>query len=83
MIKSLLKTRKKRFKLYGIVTLILSVFLGGSYAATVAQLNRGNIGGFDEITYFISNIIPNLNPITFIKELFSEAVARSAFLHSL
>lgn len=80
MIKNLLKNRKKRFSFYGILTLIIAVFFGGSYAATISQMSSNGIKGFDVINYFASNIFINLNPITFIGELFSSAVARSAFL---
>ncbi len=80
MIKNILKNRKKRFSFYGILTLIIAVFFGGSYAATISQMNSNGIKGFDVINYFASNIFINLNPITFIGELFSSAVARSAFL---
>ena len=80
MIKNLLKNRKKRFSFYGILTLIIAVFFGGSYAATISQMSSNGIKGFDIINYVASNIFINLNPITFIGELFSSAVARSAFL---
>ena len=57
MIKNLLKNRKKRFSFYGILTLIIAVFFGGSYAATISQMSSNGIKGFDVINYFTINMI--------------------------
>lgn len=82
MIRNLLKKRKTRFGVYLILILIADIFIGGSFSATMSQINKGAAKGFDTITYFVTNIFVNLNPITFIKELCTEAVARSAFLNA-
>ena len=82
MIKGLLKTRKKRFKLYGVLTLILGLFLGGSYAATVAQIAGNEINGIiDKFIYAVPNFFVNLLPWKFIYELFVSDVARGTFLN--
>lgn len=80
---NLLKNRKQRFIFYGIILGIGILFICGSFGATMAQMKRDGINGFNVISFFVSNFFVNLNPLTFFKEFFTDSVARINFAKSI
>lgn len=74
--------KKIRLKVYLVLFAIIAIFACSSYGSTISQIKQNDIHGFDSISYFIVNIFTNLNPVTFISELFDEttgSIARGAF----
>ena len=56
MIKGIMKKRSSRIKFYLVLILLFAIFVGGSWAGTYAQLDRGEIS----LLEFIPKLIPNL-----------------------